>query len=257
MDLQYIASFSGGKDSTAMILKIIELELPLDNIVFCDTGLEFGEQNNMIKICLRKFKELKPSLKIDVIKSEKTFEEYFYTVNTTGKRKGQIWGWPFMLGVWCNSRLKMKPLNKYFRLIGEHKRYVGIAADEEERYERLKSNCIAPLYDLKMTEEDCLNYIKEKGFRNPLYWKFERLGCYLCPKQNLNSLRSLRRHYPDMWKRMLQLDKDSPVPFKADGTTVWDLERRFKYEDMNTLDKYNIPLIEPRLFYLNKQIKIL
>lgn len=248
--MKYVASFSGGKDSTAMILKIIENKMPLTNIVFCDTGLEFGEQRNMIKICLRKFKQLKPDVKIDWIKSEKTFKDYFYTVHTTGKRKGQIWGWPFLMGAWCNSRLKIKTLNKYFREIGEHKRYIGIAYDEPERYKKLGKNCIAPLYDLEMTERDCLNYIKENGFRNPMYWKFKRLGCYLCPKQNLDSLRSLRRHYPLLWQEMLELDKDSPVPFKADGTTVRDLERRFKAEDdEKSIDMREIVLIEPGLFY--------
>lgn len=248
--MQYIASFSGGKDSAAMVLKIIELKMPLDRIVFCDTGLEFGEQRNIVKICERKFKELNPSLKFDWIKSEKTFKEYFYTVRTTGKRKGEIWGWPFTLGAWCNSRLKIKPMNKYFKQIGEHKRYVGIAFDEPERYKRLPKNCIAPLYDLKMTELDCLNYIKEKGFKNPMYWRFERLGCYLCPKQSLDSLRSLRRHYPNLWEEMLRMDKDSPIPFKADGTTLRDLENKFKYEDLIRMEE--LPrLVEKRLFYKN------
>ena len=254
--MQYIASFSGGKDSTAMILKIIELDLPLDRIVFCDTGLEFGEQRNIIKIAKRKFKELKPNIEFDWIKSEKTFEEYFYTINKTGKRKGQIWGWPFMLGAWCNSRLKMKPLNKYFKEIGEHKRYIGIAYDEPERYKRLKENCIAPLYDLKMTENDCLKYIKEKGFKNPMYWKFERLGCYLCPKQNIDSLRSLRRHYPDLWNKMIRMDKDSPVSFRADGTTLIEIEKRFKYEDMNSINDYLPLFVEPKLFSPNKQLNL-
>lgn len=242
--MQHVASFSGGKDSTAMVLKLLEENKPLDRIVYCDVGLDFGEQRNYIKICLRKFKEINPNIKIDIVKSEKTFEEYFYTVNTTGKRKGQIWGWPFMLGAWCNSRLKMKPLNKYFREIGEHYRYIGIAYDEPKRYERLKGNCIAPLYDLKMNECDCMQYIKEKGYRNPMYWKFLRQGCYLCPKQNLNSLRSLRYHYPDLWSHMLQLDKDSPVTFKADGTTLWELEHRFKWEDINGDENFHIQLVE-------------
>lgn len=251
--MQYVASYSGGKDSTAMILKIIELGMPLDRIVFCDTGLEFGEQINIVKIAERKFKELKPNVKFDWIKPEKNFEEYFYTVNTTGKRKGQIWGWPFMLGAWCNSRLKIKPLSKYFREIGEHKRYVGIAYDEPNRYKRLPKNCLAPLYELKMTEEDCLEYVKEKGFRNPMYWKFKRLGCYLCPKQNLNSLRSLRRHYPVLWEKMLKLDRDSPVSFKADGTRLIDIEERLRKEELKYAN--DIALVEPNLYREEKQIK--
>jgi len=34
-------SVSGGKDSTAMILKLIEDRYPLDEVIFYDTGMEF------------------------------------------------------------------------------------------------------------------------------------------------------------------------------------------------------------------------
>lgn len=39
--MRYIASCSCGKDSLAMVYKIIEKQLPLDEIVFYDTGMEF------------------------------------------------------------------------------------------------------------------------------------------------------------------------------------------------------------------------
>ncbi len=39
--MRYIASCSCGKDSLAMVYKIIEQQLPLDEIVFYDTGMEF------------------------------------------------------------------------------------------------------------------------------------------------------------------------------------------------------------------------
>ena len=39
--MKYIASVSFGKDSLAMLLKIIEENLPLDEVVFYDTGMEF------------------------------------------------------------------------------------------------------------------------------------------------------------------------------------------------------------------------
>ena len=38
---KYIASVSWGKDSLAMLLKLIEREYPLDEVVFYDTGKEF------------------------------------------------------------------------------------------------------------------------------------------------------------------------------------------------------------------------
>lgn len=259
--MKHIASFSGGKDSVAMILKIIEKGLPLDRVAFIDTGLDFGEQINIIKICERKFKELKPDLIFDYIKPEKSFEEYFYAKKKSGKNKGKIYGWPYTCAFnsWCNDRLKIRPFKKYMKQFEGEKTiiYLGIAADEPSRLKKLQSNRKAPLAEFEITEKDCLKYIKEKGFRNPMYWKFERLGCYLCPKQNLNSLRSLRRHYPDLWQKMLRMDQDSPIPFRADGTTLWDLEKRFKYEDIDSTVSYKMPLIEPRLFYSNLTPKMI
>lgn len=37
----WIVSFSGGKDSTAMLLRLLEEKWPVDMILFVDTGLEF------------------------------------------------------------------------------------------------------------------------------------------------------------------------------------------------------------------------
>jgi tRNA(Ile)-lysidine synthase TilS/MesJ len=36
-----VVSFSGGKDSTAMLLKMLELGEPIDEVVCCDTYKEF------------------------------------------------------------------------------------------------------------------------------------------------------------------------------------------------------------------------
>lgn len=38
-----ILSFSGGKDSTALLLMMLERGMKLDYILFCDTGAEFPE----------------------------------------------------------------------------------------------------------------------------------------------------------------------------------------------------------------------
>ena len=39
--MKYIASVSFGKDSLAMLLKLIENNYQLDEVVFYDTGMEF------------------------------------------------------------------------------------------------------------------------------------------------------------------------------------------------------------------------
>lgn len=78
---------------------------------------------------------------------------------------------------------------------------------------------------------------------NPLYRKFKRLGCWFCVKQSLNSLRVLRRDYPEYWAMMLEWDKESPRTFKP-GVTVAELEQRFSMEDrqFKLLDAYEAPL---------------
>jgi 3'-phosphoadenosine 5'-phosphosulfate sulfotransferase (PAPS reductase)/FAD synthetase len=38
-----IYSFSGGKDSTAMVINAVRQHQPVDAVVFCDTGGEFDE----------------------------------------------------------------------------------------------------------------------------------------------------------------------------------------------------------------------
>ena len=39
----FVCSLSGGKDSSAMLLRLLEENRPVDMILFCDTGLEFPD----------------------------------------------------------------------------------------------------------------------------------------------------------------------------------------------------------------------
>ena len=41
--MKHIVSFSGGKDSTAMLLMMLEKGMKVDYIVFVDTGKEFSQ----------------------------------------------------------------------------------------------------------------------------------------------------------------------------------------------------------------------
>lgn len=41
--MKNVVQFSGGKDSTAMLLLLLERGVTVDEIIFCDTGMEFPE----------------------------------------------------------------------------------------------------------------------------------------------------------------------------------------------------------------------
>lgn len=51
MSGKYVASVSFGKDSLAMVLYILETGMPLDEVLFYDTGMEFDAiYNNRNKL---------------------------------------------------------------------------------------------------------------------------------------------------------------------------------------------------------------
>lgn len=56
--LYYVAAISGGKDSLAMFELILEKGLPLDAVVFFDTGMEFRciyrNMNRVKRKCLKR-----------------------------------------------------------------------------------------------------------------------------------------------------------------------------------------------------------
>lgn len=110
--------------------------------------------------------------------------------------------------------------------------YVGIAADEPIRLERLDGiTKISPLAAIGWTEADCRKWCEENDLLSPIYTTATRGGCWFCHNQGIDQLRQLRRNYPDLWALLMKWDKDSPVSFHPDGHTVHDFDRRFQMED--------------------------
>lgn len=72
-DKLYVASLSGGKDSTAMVLRLVEEQWPLDLVLFCDTGLEFPQMYDHV----RKVEQAVP-VPVVWLKAERDFEYYMF-----------------------------------------------------------------------------------------------------------------------------------------------------------------------------------
>ena len=234
----YVASISYGKDSLAMLIKIIEFGLPLDEIIFCEVMFDdeiSGIHPRQLEFINNARNILKDKYNIEVnhLKALKPFKEQFYTQKQKGKRIGEIYGFPVLIGAWCNSRLKLDVINKYLSSLNKKYnviQYVGIAADEPKRIKN-KPNVFYPLVDLNITEQMAVDICKQNNLYSPLYnSKIHRDGCWFCNKQSLNSLRDISTNYPNLWNKLLELDKDSPYSFRADGKTLHDLDKRFKNE---------------------------
>lgn len=232
MSKKYIASISFGKDSLAMLLKLIELKKPLDEVVFYDTGMEFQAiyniRDKIVPILIRNniiYTELKPSQPFEWTMFEKTVKKKNGTLS-----KGYSW---------CGGRCrwgtteKLKTIEKYCR---GHYEYVGIAADEHKRLcKQRKGDKLFPLAEWNMTEKDCLDYCYKQGFTwnesgVELYTILDRVSCWCCANKNLKELKNYYKYLPNYWEKLKKLQSKTDRPMKYNKYTISDLEKRFKEE---------------------------
>lgn len=244
--IYYIASFSGGKDSTAMVLRLIELGYPLDEVICCDTTMEFPAMYRHIK----KVKAVVEAagIKFTTLRAEHDFEYYMlnvpvFTEKAIRKRqeKGlplKGYSWPEHNKRWCTSSLKTNIIDAYLRELKKRYnviQYIGIAADEGYRLHRKNNqdqNHRHPLVEWGWTEGDAMAYCRGKGYDwEGLYNLFNRVSCWCCPLQQLSELRTLRREFPDLWQELKRLDNATWRTFKNKGQSVEALGKRFDLEE--------------------------
>ncbi len=109
--LLHVVSFSGGKDSTAMLLKMLEMGMQVDVVLCCDTGLVVPQLYDHI----RKVEE-NTGIEVTTVKSEHSFEYLMFDKPIKRKKKelrgktGYSWAGPLMR--WCTNLLKTVPREK-------------------------------------------------------------------------------------------------------------------------------------------------
>ena len=237
--MYHIASCSFGKDSLAMVLRLIEENKPLDEVVFYDTGMEFEAiykvRDKILPLLAErgiKYTELKPK------------EPFLYTMierPCESKQKGKHngYGWCGGMCRW-GTTAKQKALDEY----AEKKNavvYIGIAYDEPKRLEKeIKPYKIHPLVGWKMTESDCLRYCYSKGFDwvesgIDLYSILDRVSCWCCCNKNKKELYNIWRYLPRYWERLRELQSKIDRPMKKFQNkqygfygNVFDMEKVFK-----------------------------
>lgn len=246
----HVASFSGGKDSTAMVLHMIERGDHLDEVIFCDTTMEFPAMLRHVE----KVKKVVESagIKFTTLRAEHDFEYYLIEHMPNRKEDSRFfgipgYGWPGVFSRWCTKALKKKIVEDYLRALREQYeviQYLGIAADEDYRLERKTNQDPKHRHPLRVwgwDEAQAMSYCETLGYDwEGLYELFKnedtgkaRVSCWCCPLQPLADLRKLRKHFPDLWQHLLEIDTRQCKPFK-DGRSVADLDRRFALEDALT-----------------------
>lgn len=221
--------FSGGKDSTAMVFKMLELGYPLDYILFTDTGKEFPAMYRHIETVQNRLKAY--SKTVTILRAQQSFDYFMFDhVKTKGKNQGKCgYGWATMLARWCTAALKQAPANRFIKALNDDvAEYIGIAADEPKRI-RDKTY---PLVTLGMTEKACLQYCYDLGFTwDGLYKDFRRVSCWCCPLKSIEELRILYNKYPELWAKLADMDRRAYNRYKADYS-VDELAAKFEREKL-------------------------
>lgn len=139
---EYILSLSYGKDSLACLEAIKQLGYPLDRIVHAEvwaTDTIPADLPPMIDFKAHADKIIKEKYGYTVehicaVRGGKklTYDTQFYEWINEGRNKDRIYGFPYTLGAWCNSRLKVNVLQSIARENNLRKTVLSYTQETEE-----------------------------------------------------------------------------------------------------------------------------
>lgn len=240
----HIVNFSGGKDSTYMLLEMIRRDIYFDMVVNVDTGIEFPAMYDHIDQ-VERFLQAERGMNITRLHPPQSFEELMFHAVKETAAPGDIpgYGWPAIKVRWCTGHLKVHIINRYLSgLPVQPYHYIAFAADEQHRLKR-KNNQETykryPLVEWGVTEAQALAGCYEAGYTwGGLYERFSRVSCWCCPLQGLNDLRALWEFYPEIWEKLRIMDDRAIAQFGHDNpygqfkqqSSVRMLEVRFSFE---------------------------
>lgn len=231
-----IAAFSGGKDSTAMVLAMFERGEPIDELMITPTGDELPEiighwdrVSGMIGLPLTVPDG--PSLS-DVIESQKALPNFRMR--------------------FCTRMIKIVPAKAHV-MRRQSQGYdvtmcVGLRADEEERKGIIdeKVNTRFPLREYGMGIDEVWQTIRRHEIRIP-----ERTDCARCYHQRIGEWYRLWLNHPDVFEDAASQEERMGATFRSPGRDTWpvalrDLGNEFEGGRIpkSELNRRQLPLFE-------------
>jgi 3'-phosphoadenosine 5'-phosphosulfate sulfotransferase (PAPS reductase)/FAD synthetase len=258
--MKHIVSFSGGKDSTALVLWAKE-NLPEFTAVFCDTKWEY-------KLTYAYIEEVNQTVlggKLVRLTSEK----YPDGMRQLVQIKQRV---PSTKARFCTQELKVFPMIAYLKTIDDEVTvYQGIRADESASRAQMAQREWSDDYDawierplLHWSAEQCFDLMKAQGIKpNPLYLLGAgRVGCFPCIMVNQRELKAMMTSIPEIKNAIVELEEISGRTFfppnyiperfcsrsveTKDGRTVKVATAEDVFRYIESVDEDQIPMFPAR-----------
>lgn len=193
--MTHLVGLSGGKDSTAMALRLTEVE-PRDYTYLCTpTGNEPAEM-------IAHWAHLECLLGKPIIR---------LTAGTLESLIEEQHALPSHRMRWCTRRLKIEPTIAFVRAHSPATLYVGLRADEEDRegiYGDVHSDF--PFRRWGWAEADVMDYLHHQNVTIPY-----RTDCEWCYDQTLREWRKLWRDNPTSFNRAIEHEDRTGHTFRS------------------------------------------
>jgi hypothetical protein len=208
--MKHVVALSGGKDSTAMALRLAEVE-PRDYVYVCTPT---GNEPEAMFAHWRKLGELLGKPIIPVMGG---------TLDGLIRQQKALPNWRAR---WCTRILKIEPYARWLKEQGECTSYVGLRADEAEREGGDYANIPGIVMDFPMRRwgwnlADVLGYLNERGVTIP-----KRTDCKVCFFQRLIEWYELWKDDPQGWAEGEQYEALTGHTFRSASRDTWPASMR-------------------------------
>lgn len=247
-----IVAYGAGVDSTAMVIRLVEMNIPIKAIIFADTGSEVPrtylylslfsdwlESKGYPRINTVKYVPRKNSAKGCKAGVYESLEEQLLRLeNLPAVAYGHHT---------CAIKMKITPSDAWveaqpwaIEAFSQGKKFIKLIGYEDGEGHRVnrafKSDFDAdkymlhfPLMEWGLDRAGCEEVIKKAGLPSP-----GKSACFFCPMRKEGEIRELAKEYPDLFQRALELEARALSSGKITSKDIKGLGGRyFAWKDLD------------------------
>lgn len=213
--MNHVIALSGGKDSTALALRLAEVEPRDYTYLITPTGDELPD---MVEHWAKLERLLGKPMERVTNHTLDFWIEHFKALPNWRQR-------------WCTRLLKIEPCIAWIKAHQPATLYVGLRADEEERKGIYSEDVISrfPLREWGWGVDEVWSYLSKRGITIP-----QRTDCARCYGQRLSEWRQLWKKHPDLYLDAERQEEEIGATFRSPGRDSYPaplIQLRTRFEE--------------------------